>query len=87
MYVYVGLHFYVFISVFVSVNRATIISNNSMYYVNEDRNLIKKIDIYRTLEKFSDKQMEIQVTSVSNLPCKFEIVTHNCNSVVDLHAT
>lgn len=76
MYVYVGLHFYVFISVFVSVNRATIISNNSMYYVNEDRNLIKKVDIYRTLEKFSDKQMEIQVTSVSNLPCNIVMLLY-----------
>lgn len=46
MYVYIGLHFYVFISVFVSVNKATIISNNSMYYVNGDRNIIKKIEIY-----------------------------------------
>lgn len=49
--------------------------------------------MYRTLERaeFSDhlpdKQMEIQVTSFSNLSCKFEIVTRNADSLVVLFAT
>lgn len=49
--------------------------------------------MYRTLERteFSDhlpdKQMEIQVTSFSNLPCKFEIVKRNADSLVILYAT
>lgn len=85
-------------NIFVNINSATIIPNNSIYYANGARTVVKKqthtylyighLKKYSIqLSYFSDQQMKIQVTLVSNSPCKFGIVIHNCNSIVILYAT